>query len=652
LPARSAAFDRARLLCLLVPFALAAALPGAARAQAQPSAAQRLVAKYSPILMLREQQDPPCDTTEEQFQPSSVDVVLGNPRVRLVKARKRGFRFVTNGPTAAEIAGLGSDYYMDLPSDPITSECTYARDFIALKRAGRAPPVTYARIARQNGHSGFVVQYWFFYYFNEFNDVHEGDWEGMQLVFDAETPEAALAEGPSKIALFQHGGGETADWDDSEVDKQGTHPIGYVAAGSHATFFGAAVYLQTGQGGAGLGCDNTTDPVRELAVRPVLVPTDPYQSGPAQWLTYEGHWGQKEKSFNNGPTGPNTKQVWKEPYTWLDRARLASPTLPGGSLFGTTATTAFCGAVAAVSEFVNAEARSPTGVIVLIAIIAALVLLPVLLTRWWPVDISRLRTTRAFGQLVRAARQLYGRHWRMFVPIALSAIPIIAVVEGLQGLYTALAGRSSFGPTLTIGQETIELTFTISGVLRPLGFALVGAAAVAGVWLLDRMEPPSVLATWKRTLPRAGRVIAAQFLATLITSALTLTVIGIPFAIWKFFEWQLLQQQIIFEDKSIREAFRGSSRLVRHHWWRTFRVAGFLALLTFVVGPILGFVLIFLDLELVWVNVISSLVYMLLVPFEAIGRTLLYFDLQERKEAEAKAAPAPRFRLRPRRATS
>src|SRR4051794_837837 len=37
------------------------------------SAVQRLAATYSPITMVREQRDPPCEPTEEQYQPTSVD---------------------------------------------------------------------------------------------------------------------------------------------------------------------------------------------------------------------------------------------------------------------------------------------------------------------------------------------------------------------------------------------------------------------------------------------------------------------------------------------------------------------------------------------------------------------------------------------------
>jgi hypothetical protein len=38
-----------------------------------------------------------------------------------------------------------------------------------------------------------VVQYWFFWYFNDWNDKHEGDWEGVQVLFDATTAVEAKA---------------------------------------------------------------------------------------------------------------------------------------------------------------------------------------------------------------------------------------------------------------------------------------------------------------------------------------------------------------------------------------------------------------------------------------------------------------------------
>ncbi len=237
---------RARFACLLLTLLplFAAAQP----AQAAPTPAQQLVARYAPILEVRKQENPPCDESEEQYEPTTVNTVLGNPLVVLQHIQGKNKRAITNAPTAAQIAGLDDTYFLNLPGDPITNDCGYARDFAALKKAGKAPAVTYARLAGEAGTNGLVVQYWFFWYFNQFNDVHEGDWEGMQITFDGTTPQEALRNGPDQIGLFQHGGGETADWDDERVQKEGTHPVVYPAAGSHATFFSSAVWLQTGSG--------------------------------------------------------------------------------------------------------------------------------------------------------------------------------------------------------------------------------------------------------------------------------------------------------------------------------------------------------------------------------------------------------------------
>lgn len=49
-------------------------------------------------------------------------------------------------------------------------------------------------------------------------------------------------------------------------------------------------------------------------------------------------------------------------------------------------------------------------------------------------------------------------------------------------------------------------------------------------------------------------------------------------------------------------------------------------------GPILGFALIFTGFDLVWINLLGSLVFALFIPYVVAGRTLLYFDLQVRAE--------------------
>jgi hypothetical protein len=82
-------------------------------------------------------------------------------------------------------------------------------------------------------------------------------------------------------------------------------------------------------------------------------------------------------------------------------------------------------------------------------------------------------------------------------------------------------------------------------------------------------------------------------------------------------------------------------------------VAGVLALLSFAVGPVLGFFLIFLNFSPILVNLIGSIVFALLIPYVAIGRTLLYFDLCTSAESEEAAGLTRRYWFsRPRPATS
>ena len=142
---------------LLVSIASASLFFTASAVAATSPEQQQLVAAYAPHLMLREQTaDDNCNTREEQYNPpTTVDIVLGNPAVKLVHYVGGKDVPVKRGPTAADIAGLGDDYYLDLPGDPLDVKCpgrgSYAKDFQALRTEGKAPAVTYAHIATEPG---------------------------------------------------------------------------------------------------------------------------------------------------------------------------------------------------------------------------------------------------------------------------------------------------------------------------------------------------------------------------------------------------------------------------------------------------------------------------------------------------------------------
>ena len=624
-----------RSSAIALALALLVGLPaGAAAADGnQEEAAYRLAEKHSPITMVREQLDPPCDTKEEQYEPTSVDVVLGNPEVKLTHyVSGKGLETVKTAPTAADVAGLPDGYYLDLPGTALGDTCVYARDFAQLKREGKAPVTTYAHIAREPGYSGFVLQYWFFWYFNQFNDLHEGDWEGMQIAFEADTPEQALSEEPSEIILFQHAGGERAEWSDSKVRKDGDHPIVYPAAGSHATFYDSTVYVENGRKGSGVGCDNTSEPVRELRPRPVLLPPEASETGPFRWLSYEGRWGEREKGFNNGPTGPATKTQWSEPFSWMAEQRTTSPRLPGGSVLGPEVTTVFCGVMAGVSDLINLEAQSRIAAVGVLVGIGLVIAFFIGLNTWGPIDLERLRVRQTFGQIIRGTRRFYGRHWQTLTLIGLTAFPIVGGVNflaemlGTGNAIDEVAGRGGFNLAAGDALET---------AVRPIAEAIVAAVVIVFVRnLVEAGQSSSFLTCWRGMTRRFWRVVLAQLMALVGIALLALTVIGIPLAINRLVAWSLVQQEVLFTDKSIREAFRGSSRLVRGHWWHAASVAVFLYVIAVIAGPVLTLGLIFTSLPLTWINLLGSLVFALMIPYVAVGRTLLYFDLQARAEVE------------------
>jgi hypothetical protein len=350
--------------------------------------------------------------------------------------------------------------------------------------------------------------------------------------------------------------------------------------------------------------------------------------GPFAWTSYYGRWGEKEKGYNNGPTGPQTKTQWHEPFAWMAAQRTTSPRLPGGTIAGPQVTKAFCGAVAVASELINLDAESPLAATATVVGLLAALILFIGVTKWRPVEIDTLRRRRALGQILRAARQFYGRHWRVLLPVALAALVLIGATNLLAGLIT----ESDPQP----GETGLNLAWAdlLEQFIRPVAQALVAAIAIVVAREATRSREVGFMQAVRGVKARFWRVVGAQLLATLGVLVMALSVIGLPFAIWKLVGWAFVQQEVIFTDKGFRESFRASSELVRGRWFRAARVIVIFYVIGIAAGPILTFALIFTALPLLWINLIGALVFALLIPFTALGGTFLYLDLSVREEEE------------------
>lgn len=104
----------------------------------------------------------------------------------------------------------------------------------------RQPRYTYYyRTTRDGQYLG--LQYWFFYGYNDWatryggmND-HEGDWEGIYLFFTLDGAGNPV-EPPAYVTYVGHHSRLTKPWQHRDVTLVGTHPVCYVAGGSHATY--------------------------------------------------------------------------------------------------------------------------------------------------------------------------------------------------------------------------------------------------------------------------------------------------------------------------------------------------------------------------------------------------------------------------------
>ena len=95
-----------------------------------------------------------------------------------------------------------------------------------------------------HGFTGAIVlEYWFFYYDDVYSytyppsdfiwQAHEGDWEAVNVVLSED-------EQPQFVGYSQHCLGQRRAW--SSTPLLGTHPIVYVAIGSHANYFAAGIH--------------------------------------------------------------------------------------------------------------------------------------------------------------------------------------------------------------------------------------------------------------------------------------------------------------------------------------------------------------------------------------------------------------------------
>jgi hypothetical protein len=600
---------------LLVMAVVAVPAPARGAVPAGP-AARQLAERYAPVVMLR-RYDAPCGATGEPFVPMTVDAVLGNPEVALRQVGN-GDPVIKWAPTAHDLYGRGPGVYLDFAGDALRPGCVYATDSARYTPTDRS--AVYAHVAQQSDRPGFLaVQYWLYWYYNDWNDKHESDWEFVQILFQASTVDEALTREPLSAGFAQHEGGEVAQWSSGKLERVDSHPVIYSSERSHASYVEPALFL--GRGAAeGFGCDNTEPPSTRIQPRVVMLPDAP--SGPDDpyaWLAFAGRWGERHAAPNDGPTGPAAKPAWDRPVSWQDGLRPDSFAIPGGSAAPTRIVGAFCAVVERGSVLFLNVVASPGAMFIILTLLALLFGFLVRRTSWRRVDPLPVVVRRRSGEIVRASLALYRDRPATLAATGLIAVPVavVAVLVGLVLQRLPVVGPPAAG--------------FVAAAFSALTVVLVGAA-VAAV-----LEParglagngvPGAGAALRAVGRHAGDLAAGFVPAAVLVGVLTVTVVGAPVAVWLAVRYLFLPQTVMLDGLGGRPGLRHSGALVRRRWWHTVTVAVLVWAAVTVVAVAVGLLLLVTVTALpLWVvSAVAAACYIALLPLAAIVLTLLYGD--------------------------
>lgn len=605
------------------------------------AAADALVRRFAPVIRLQAQPEP-CGPGEP-FAPIDVTLLFDNPEVAL-RGPWSPDDLVAVAPALSDVTDGRFGYHLDFPGSALAPGCDYERWAGRLALLGG--PTAYARVVREPGEPArLALQYWLFYPYNDYNNKHEGDWEMIQLVFDAPDAGSALRTSPTRVGYSQHEGAEEARWDDPKLERvDGTHPVVFPSAGSHANYFEPALHLgRSAQ--QGVGCDDTTDPGPDLLPRIVRLPEDAEEARRDHpWLGFEGHWGEKQAAFYNGPTGPNTKPQWGAPLRWADDVwRPRSYAVAGGSLLGPEATSFFCEAIGRGSDLLRVLTARPGPVALALAAALALLAWAARRTRWSGSTPFRLARRRAVGQVLRDAARAYATRPGLFAGIGLGLVPIALLASGLQAAILGVSARAL--PTDTEGEANGLLLLVAVAVAAGVGLlALVGVlgACAAALRALDQGAPATLGSALRDARARGLPLLGALAIVAGATLALTAGTIGIPVALWLVLRTATFVPVVVLEGQGAMASLRRSAALGRGQLGRSAGVVLGAAGVPLLAGPVLGGVgLLLVDLPLVAANLLSSLVYAGTVPYAGIALTYLYQDLRVRQQLAAQAAPPP-----------
>jgi len=234
-----------------------------------------------------------------------------------------------------------------------------------------------------------------------------------------------------------------------------------------------------------------------------------------------------------------------------------------------------------------------------------------------------LRQRRDLGQIVEATIGLYTQNLAPLLWIASVVIPL-----GIAGAAFQYAIDDPVAEAIVTGP-----IFLLQAVVS----LLAAAAIIAALVEIDAGRPADFSSAYDVAYARLWTLIGAILRVFVIVLLFAITIIGIPLAIYRGVRWLFVEQAVILDGTSARAALAYSADGVQGSWWRTLGIVLLIGTITGIAAAIVTIPFAFAPPLLS--GSVSAIVNAALLPFNAIALTLLYCDLQARRQ-ELRSEPA------------
>ena len=211
-----------------------------------------------------------------------------------------------------------------------------------------------------------------------------------------------------------------------------------------------------------------------------------------------------------------------------------------------------------------------------------------------------------FEDILDTTFSLYRKHFWLF----LGLISFSVLAELASHLLVDFS-EFFFDRSLLLGIATVLITVTLSVI--GIGGVVIGSGAT---YLGENITIHTAL---QRTIDRFWQLMGCFLLWCLVIGVLTVTIIGIPLAIYFAVRWGFFLGTIMFEKPVISTALRRSSELVSGMWWRMFGMLLAILLLSTMVHAIIE---ISIGLILVATNLVSEIDFIDIFEWGLFGTSL------------------------------